>query len=241
MARTVLFVLVVGLTVTGCASSPGLPDVDESTRRPANTAAAIALQTCRSELSETKASLAEQAQAAQAARAALSQVLVERVLGHREDDASQQPPAGRAGRAAARADARSRPGLPNVIWVLRFAFNSARIEAPAAELKHLTDAAAAAAFVVVKGRTDGAQESTGESQIARLRAAAMKAALVKVGVDPQKIGVQYQPVGDYLAPNDTEQGRAANRRVEIELFDVMPDRRLIGALPIVAGLRTHPL
>jgi len=239
MKGTVPVAIMVGLVVTACGTPPALPDVDPSTRRPANTTAGIELQTCRSDLAEAKVNLAEQARAAQAARAALSQVLVERVLSQPGIDAAQPRLAGRVGRAAARADLGLRSVQPNVIWILRFAFNSAFIDVPSADLGRLTAAAGAAAFVVVKGRTDGAQESTGESQIARLRAAAMKAALVKGGVEPQKIAVQYQPIGDYVAPNNTEQGRAANRRVEIELYDVMPDRRLLGTTPVAAGARAQ--
>lgn len=41
--------------------------------------------------------------------------------------------------------------------------------------------------------------------------------LVRRGVAASKISAEGQ-VGDYIAPNDTADGRAANRRVEFEFF-----------------------
>ena len=75
---------------------------------------------------------------------------------------------------------------------------------------------------MLRGRTDGAIETPGESRIARERAAAVRAYLIAAGIDPQRIRTTYQPVGDYATANTTPMGRALNRRVEIELYRAVP-------------------
>jgi outer membrane protein OmpA-like peptidoglycan-associated protein len=222
--------------LVGCASPAKPTEPDDRTRRPANTGEAIDLQVCRSQLSETRIQLSETARLAEVSEAALAELQVEVARRQGVVDARSHVAAASAGQTSASGMPR-----PNVIWTLRFAFNSARIDAAPADLKRLTDAATAAALVVVKGRTDGSRESMGESQVARLRADAMRHVLVQAGVDPKRIDVQYQPIGDYLVPNTTDEGRATNRRVEVELYSVMPDRRLIEARPIVAGVRANPM
>jgi outer membrane protein OmpA-like peptidoglycan-associated protein len=77
-------------------------------------------------------------------------------------------------------------------------------------------------LIVTRGRTDGDAESPAESRVARERAAAARAFLVQNGVDPARIRTTYQPVGDHTSDNDTPEGRALNRRVEIELYGVVP-------------------
>ena len=75
---------------------------------------------------------------------------------------------------------------------------------------------------MARGRTDGDVESPAESRVARERAAAARAFLVQAGVDPARIRTTYQPVGDHTSDNGTPEGRALNRRVEIELYGVVP-------------------
>ena len=197
--------------IVSCSSSPPKPpEVDESRRRPANSTSAVELQMCRGELAYARLAASEARKLAEGSSAALAQVTVEQFR-HAAD-------------APVPLAATPVPAEGNVVWTLGFAFNSSRIDATAEELQRVVDAARTAAYVVVKGRTDGFVETPGESTIARRRMAAMYGVLLKGGVDPHKIALQYQPIGDGVADNQTEDGRAANRRAEVELYPVLPER-----------------
>ena len=86
----------------------------------------------------------------------------------------------------------------------------------------LVEQARNAPLVLLRGRTDGNVDTPAESRIARGRTEAVKAFLVDAGVDPARIRATYQPAGDYAADNTDPEGRSINRRVEIELYRVMP-------------------
>lgn len=73
--------------------------------------------------------------------------------------------------------------------------------------------------VFIRGRTDSTGTVAGNRALAIARAATVRAAFASGGVDPRKLKVSYC-VTCFVAPNDTEAGRSANRRVEVEL--VMP-------------------
>ena len=77
-------------------------------------------------------------------------------------------------------------------------------------------------LVVLRGRTDGTTDSPIESRIARERAAAVRDYLAAAGVDPTRIRATYQPAGDHAADNTAATGRAANRRVEVEVYRTAP-------------------
>ena len=206
---------VLALAIASCSSAPPKPpEVDESGRHPANSKSAVQLQTCAGELDDARTELLDARKLADSSSAALAQATVEE-LRCRIPPAVAVAPAAPPARTAA---------AGNVVWTLRFAFNSARIDASAEELARLLAAARAAAYVVVKGRTDGTVETPGESAIARRRVAAMYGVLLQGGVDPHRIALQYQPVGDRIADNTTLEGQAANRRAEIELYPVAPER-----------------
>jgi len=67
----------------------------------------------------------------------------------------------------------------------------------------------------VEGHTDNVGEPAANKKLSEQRAAAVVSAIVKSGVDKARLGYagygQERPVGD----NRTEDGRAANRRVEL--------------------------
>ena len=73
--------------------------------------------------------------------------------------------------------------------------------------------------VFIRGRTDSTGTVAGNRALAIARAATVRAAFASGGVDPRKLKVSYC-VTCFVASNDTEAGRSANRRVEVEL--VMP-------------------
>jgi len=84
-----------------------------------------------------------------------------------------------------------------------------RVLAPAAKLVDR---------VSVHGRTDAQVAGPNDARIALGRALSARNYLIEHGVSPDKITVDSQADGDFIAPNDTKAGRALNRRVEIELL-----------------------
>ena len=223
--RTRIATALLAAGIVSCSSAPPKPpEVDESGKRPANSTSAVELQICRGELADARFEVSEARRLAEGASAALAQVTVEEF--RRTATSVPQEPAAAPARASG----------GNVVWTLWFAFNSSRIDATAEELRRVVDAAKSAAYVVVKGRTDGAVETPGESTIALRRMAAMYDVLLKGGVDPHKIAVQYQPVGDRIADNTSEEGRAANRRAEVELYRVPPERLAVHGGQAVAAV-----
>ena len=89
---------------------------------------------------------------------------------------------------------------------------------PTAELElELLKAAKAAKVVVIRGRTDSETVDDVETRIALGRAVHARQYLVSNGVGPDKIHLWYRAAGDFIADNSTAEGRAINRRVEIEV------------------------
>jgi outer membrane protein OmpA-like peptidoglycan-associated protein len=86
-------------------------------------------------------------------------------------------------------------------------------------LSELLPLAMTAERVLIRGRTDSTGTVAGNRALAIARAATVRAPFASGGVDPRKLKVSYC-VTCFVASNDTEAGRSANRRVEVEL--VMP-------------------
>lgn len=192
------------LVLSSCTSPPKPPTVNESMKHPANSAVAIDLQTCKSNLHNTRISATESDRIAESAAATLERV-----------SARQQ--------AIAATQAALTPAAPaNSVFSLRFGFGSTLVNVPADMASTLIENARTAPLVLLRGRTDGAIESAAESRIARERATAVRDYLVKAGVDPARIRSTYQPAGDHVADNSGPSGRALNRRVEIEVYRAIP-------------------
>jgi outer membrane protein OmpA-like peptidoglycan-associated protein len=83
----------------------------------------------------------------------------------------------------------------------------------------LVPAARAAERINVRGRTDAVVPGADDPKIALARALAARQYLVDRGVSSDKIKVFSLPAGDRIAPSTSEQGRALNRRVDIELVN----------------------
>ncbi|MCE4557995.1 OmpA family protein [Pelomonas cellulosilytica] len=197
------FMLPLALLVS-CSSPPKPPAVDESRKRPANTAMAVDLQVCRNELQNTRLLATENTRRAQASAATLASIT-----------AHQQ--------ALADLHRRDRPPpQANSIYTVQFEYGSSRFDLAPDRATSLIDEAKAAPLVLLRGRTDGDNDTPAEARIARQRAAAVREFLVTAGVDPSRIRSTYQPAGDHVADNASAAGRALNRRVEIEIYRAMP-------------------
>jgi outer membrane protein OmpA-like peptidoglycan-associated protein len=190
------------LALSSCGSPPKPPSVDESHRRPANTAVAISLQVCESELQDTRIIASESDRAAARAKATAIRL------------ASQQQAL--AARALHAEDQR------NIVYSILFAYGDTRVVLSQDEAARLVEEAQSSALIVLRGRTDGSAESPAESRVARERSEAVRAYLVQAGVAPARIRVTWQPTGDNAADNASEGGRRLNRRVELELYRIAP-------------------
>jgi outer membrane protein OmpA-like peptidoglycan-associated protein len=191
--------------VASCSAPPQPPSVDESRKRPANTAMAVDLQACKNDLQNTRLRVIDSGRVAethavtQANIAALQKALV---------DLDAQSQATRA--------------RPNTIVTVRFDYGSTRVDIPPNIARALIQEAKSAPLILLRGRTDGHSDAPAESHIARARATAVSDYLVAAGVNPSQIRTTYQPIGDHSADNRTAGGRALNRRVEIEVYRAMP-------------------
>lgn len=68
--------------------------------------------------------------------------------------------------------------------------------------------------VEVQGYTDSVGRAAYNLQLSEKRAKAVAAALVKFGIDSKRIQTKGYGATDFIAPNNTPEGRAANRRIE---------------------------
>lgn len=74
----------------------------------------------------------------------------------------------------------------------------------------------------VRGYTDGDEDLWIERETAKQRAHKARAYLIAQGYDPNHIEITIVPIGEHVADNATKNGRAKNRRVEIEVKEQNP-------------------
>ena len=192
------------LLLSSCSSPPKPPTVDESSKRPVNSAMAVELQVCKSDLQNTRILATESGRLAESNAATL-----ERLAARQQALAAMQAPTF------------STPPS-NSVFTVRFEFGSTRVVVPADAASALIEDARSAPLVLLRGRTDGATDAPAESRIARERANAVRDYLVGAGVDPARIRATYQPAGDHAADNTSPSGKRMNRRVEIEVYRALP-------------------
>jgi len=209
--RASLPLLAVLLALGSCGSPPKPPSVDESRKRPVNAAAAVELQVCKGDLQNARILASETTRLAESASATATRLALQ------QQAMAARPPV--------------EVELANTVYTVRFGFGSAEVSVPPAESGALLEQARSATLVMLRARTDGQVEAPGESRIARERAIAVRAYLVQSGVDPTRIRMTWQPVGDTVSDNGTPGGRALNRRVEIELYRLAPQRLAVNAPP----------
>lgn len=200
------------LLLSSCSSPPKPPTVDESRRRPVNTAMAVELQSCRSDLENTRILAKESVRSAETSSQVVARMVQQQQLLVRgiEANAAMQR---------------------NLLVPVLFAFGSTQVNVPEADAARIVDEARTAPLVMLRGRTDGSAESPAESAIARQRASAVEAWLVQAGVDRARIRTTWQPVGDHAADNSSAGGRTLNRRVEVEIYRAAPLAAMTGAFP----------
>ena len=74
--------------------------------------------------------------------------------------------------------------------------------------------------VMITGYTDNVGEATDNSALSLQRAEAVREQLIAVGADPNKLQVTGAGEISPIADNNTDEGRAKNRRVEVAVLGV---------------------
>jgi outer membrane protein OmpA-like peptidoglycan-associated protein len=198
--KCALLLVALSLVLASCSSPPKPPLVDVSRKHPVNAAVAVKLQVCSSELQNMRILADENGRAARNCAAA-------------QRTALQQ---------------KSESAARNTVYEILFDFGSTRVAVPDADAARMATDARAAPLILLRGRTDGDTENAADSRIARERADAVRVYLVQAGVEPSRIRVTYQPVGDHAADNVSAGGRALNRRVEVEIYRFAPRIATLG-------------
>lgn len=202
-----ILVIPLVLALSSCGSPPRPPTVDSANRRPANAAAEIEAQSCRSELQNTRILANENSRTARTS----------------SDYAARLADQLRATSPRGTCAATSR----NTIYSILFAFGSSHVSLPS-DASPLIEQARHAPLILLSGRTDGVIATSAESRIALERAVAVRGWLVQGGVDPARIRTTWQPVGDHAADNSLAAGRSLNRRVDVEIYQAAPQIASLG-------------
>jgi len=106
-------------------------------------------------------------------------------------------------------------GSPRV--VVKFADNSPDVQVDDPLIDPLGNAARAANRIYLHGHTDAYVASQIGTQLAIRRAVEVRRLLISLNVEPERIRLFYRGAGNFVANNSTPEGKALNRRVEIEL------------------------
>lgn len=200
------------LLLSACSSPPKPPSVDESRKRPANVLSEVELQTCRSELHNTRIAANESQRLAAATMASAAQL----------------------------AQTASVPSGRNAVYTVLFPYGSTTAQLADPAMSRLIEDARAAPLIVLRGRTDGLSASPAETRVARERAESVQALLVQAGIEPARIRSTWQPAGDHAADNDLPAGRSLNRRVEIEIYRAAPQAAVVLASDVPPDERRLP-
>lgn len=117
-----------------------------------------------------------------------------------------------------------------ILRTVNFEFNSDRLTAPAQD--SLGQVAAALAGqpdlnVEIDGHTDSVGSPAYNLKLSKKRAESVKAYLISKGVNGSKLYAQGFGKTKPIASNDTEEGRAENRRVEFQVLNQPPTVKVI--------------
>lgn len=99
-----------------------------------------------------------------------------------------------------------------------FKRNGVTLQIPWTQETELLTLITNASQIEIRGRTDAKIRSRRDEAVALKRALVTRRYLVAHGVSPSKINLNYMSGGDFVADNETSEGRYKNRRVEIEVF-----------------------
>ena len=110
------------------------------------------------------------------------------------------------------------PNAPQTVKV-QFPFKATRFKPSPGQAEEIHELMLKSSQVIVRGRTDGKRYTASDENIALNRALSAKRYLVRNGASPLMIFINYYSGGDYIADNNSPEGRHQNRRVELEFLD----------------------
>jgi hypothetical protein len=225
--------------ISACSSPPQPPTVDAALKRPANSAMAVELQVCTSDLHNTRIVANEASRYADLAAARLDQLLAW------QQAVVLQQAAAQTARSAAPASAHTpspaaAPG--NAIFTVEFALGSTRVLVPAGIEPALLSNARTAPQVVLRSRSGGTNSMSGttnnaaQNRLDQARAIAVRDYLVGAGVSAARVRTTQQLIRDDGNSAGNGAGPAHNRRVEIEVYRVMPFAMPVAVPVAIAAL-----
>ncbi|MFN0183175.1 MAG: OmpA family protein [Aquabacterium sp.] len=103
-------------------------------------------------------------------------------------------------------------------YVRTFGTDETRFTLDAAGRTSLLAVAAESPAIQIQGATDSAVADLPNQQVAQARATQARQLLIEAGIESSKIRTRVFAAGYFAAPNDTPEGRAQNRRVEIIFY-----------------------
>lgn len=122
-----------------------------------------------------------------------------------------------------------------VILSVEFGFNSVEFAPRPDVAQALVAAASRADRITVRSYTDSAVVDDTNRKVALARALAARQYLIERGIDPLRIRAFYNSAGGFIADNSTPEGRAQNRRVQVE----MQNRRIARLASAAADLTSN--
>jgi outer membrane protein OmpA-like peptidoglycan-associated protein len=203
-----LAALAAAALLAGCASAPKPPKAVESTRAPANDPAHIEALKLQAEMQRARVELA----------IASRQAASDRMLTEAQALGLKPVPVSVRGGGIPVFDANALAS----VYTVTFPTGSTKLALSPQAQRALVAAARDAELVELRGRTDARQDNATDAAIARQRALAPQVLLLQAGVPASRIRATWQAAGDNVAPNDTAEGRAMNRRVEIVVHRIAP-------------------
>ena len=240
MFRTTFIALCVAAAVSGCASPPEVVVPSPYGRQPINTAEAIDKYREQSaeetRLQHERTSLEREVAALQSQVAQLkAYVLMQNVIAN---DSSTAPPKPVAAPQPTpnvppqtEKPAKTSPIKINetssieihgdtVVFRVNHPLGMVDFEPDEKTKNKLLKAAHASNQIIIRGRTDSNYVNDANQRIALGRAVEARKFLVSNGIDDDKIRLFFLSAGDHIADNNTDAGKALNRRVELEAHGI---------------------
>lgn len=239
--KKTLIALTVAATLAGCGGPPKVAMPSGSDRTPVNSNARIEDYKARNAEEQVayreRSALARQVESMKAELAALKSYLVLQSM----EEATNRPkalpvPQSSQGRAPVAAPAMLQVSTAKPVALSESESVEVRSQAVVFRVSHpfaktdfkpsdvmqeeLLKAARSGKHVEIRGRTDAEFDNPIDRDIAMLRALKARRFLVSNGVPLSKIRMTYLAAGGFAVDNSTPEGKAINRRVEIEAMDL---------------------